>query len=545
MNEAISETSILEVIVVAILISTIINIFLKRYNFPTIIGYIATGTAIAYIFNLHHAVHNQDLKEVAEFGVVFLMFTIGLEFSIEKMRNMKYEVFVSGTFQVTISTLIFVAIGYFLFSIPLKHAIIIGAALALSSTAIVLKLLNENGDINKRYGQRVLGILLFQDIAVIPILLIITIFAQPDKGLTTLLTQTIISASLLLLLLWGIGRYLVERIFELVNCSNSNEMFISTVLLLVLGASYLAHAFGFSYSLGAFVSGMIIAETHYKHQVEADLVPFRDLLLGVFFITVGMQIDFAILGDNIWPVLLLFTIFVVVKISVIYFVIRLKATKRVSIKTAIALFQVGEFALAIFEIARSKDLFEPEIGQVLIATVVLSMVITPFILKHLSKLVDWTQSDISTDAVSWDYNNQNLCKHVVLIGYSYFGQKVAHLLKERQIDYVIIEHSIELVKQAQEAKEPVIFGNAAQTSILNSAHIKDAMSVIVAVENPEKLHLICSVVDSLTRNTNTIVKVTREVEKESLKELNLTHVIVEGDEISKTVVNHAITCKTS
>ena len=544
MNESIVETSILEVIVISILTSTFINIFLKRHNFPTIIGYIATGTIIAYLFSLHHAVHNQDLKEIAEFGVVFLMFTIGLEFSIEKMRNMKYEVFVSGTLQVTISTLIFLSIGVFLFDIPLKHAIIIGAALALSSTAIVLKLLNESGDINKRYGQRVLGILLFQDIAVIPILLIITIFAQPDKDLATLLSQTVISAMLLLLLLWGIGKYLVEYIFDLVSYSDSNEMFISTVLLLVLGASYLAHAFGFSYSLGAFVAGMIIAETHYKHQVEADLVPFRDLLLGVFFITVGMQIDFAILKDNFWSVLLLFAIFITVKITVIYFVIRLKTTRRVSIKTAIALFQVGEFALAIFEIARSKDLFEPEIGQVLIVTVVLSMVLTPFILKHISKLVDWTQNDLS-NKVSWDYENKDLKNHVVVIGYSYFGQKVTTLLKANHVTYVVIEHSIELVKKAQEDKEPIIFGNAAQASILNSAHIKEAMSVIVAVDNSEKLHLICSAVDQLTHNTNTVVKVTREGEKESLKELNLTHVIVEGDEISKTIVSHALQCDVS
>lgn len=539
MSEVSLSSSILEVIVVSILVSTMINIFLKRYNFPTIIGYIATGTIIAYIFNLHQAVHNEHLKEIAEFGVVFLMFTIGLEFSINKMKRMKYEVFFSGTLQVTLSSLIFISIGYFLFNIPLKHAIIIGAALALSSTAIVLKLLNETGDINKRYGQRVLGILLFQDIAVIPILLIITIFAQPDKDLPTLLTQTVISAFFLLVLLWGIGRFLIEKLFDLVSYSDSNEMFISTVLLIVLGASTLAHLFGFSYSLGAFIAGMIIAETHYKHQVEADLVPFRDLLLGIFFITVGMQIDFLILKDHFWAVILLFSILVVVKVSIIYTVIRLKTTRRISIKTALALFQVGEFALAIFEIARSKDLFEPEIGQILIVTVVLSMVLTPFVLKHLSQLVDWSYGEISVDN-QLPSGTQTAKNHIVVIGYSYFGQKVVHELKERMVEYIIVEHNIELVKKAQEDKEPVVFGNAAQTSILESVNIKDAMSVIVAVENPEKLHLICAAVDSLTQNSTTVVKVTRECERASLEELNLSHVIVEGDEMSSIVVAHAL-----
>jgi len=530
---------LLGIIVSAFFISTLLNIILKKYKFPTIIGYIATGTIIAYAFGLHSAVHNHELKEIAEFGVVFLMFTIGLEFSIDKMKSMKYDVFVTGTIQVTLTTLIFIAISVAFFDVPIKHAIIISAALALSSTAIVLKLLNENGDINKRYGQRVLGILLFQDIAVIPILLIITIFAQPNQDLSTLVMQTAGSAVVLLLLLWGLGKYVIEHLFALVSHKDSNEMFISTVLLIIMGASYLAHLFGFSYSLGAFIAGMMIAETHYKHQVEADLVPFRDLLLGVFFITVGMQIDFAVIQEYYLSIMIFFIIIVTIKVSVIYLLVHINSTKRVSIKTALSLFQVGEFALAIFEIARSKDLFDPTVGQILIITVVLSMVLTPFIIKKLSHFVDWTLHDIKPSIACSD--NVTSCNdHIVVIGYSYFGQKVTSLLKEQSLDYLIIEHDLELVKLGQERNEPIVFGNAAQTSILESVQIKEAKAVIVAVENPEKLHLICSSVDDLTHNANTIVKVTREVEKEMLSDLHLTHVIVEGDEISHRVVEYAL-----
>lgn len=533
----------LGIIVAAFSISTLLNIVLKKYRFPTIIGYITTGTIITYSFGLHTAINNHELKEIAEFGVVFLMFTIGLEFSIEKMKRMRYEVFVSGSIQVTLTTIIFIFIGVMFFDVPVKDAIIISAALSLSSTAIVLKLLNETGEIKKKYGQRVLGILLFQDIAVIPILLVITIFAQPNQDLTSLLTQTLVSAIILMLLLWGLGKYVIEHLFALVSHKDSNEMFISTVLFIVIGASYLAQIFGFSYSLGAFVAGMMIAETHYKHQVEADLVPFRDLLLGVFFITVGMQINFEVIINHFSDVVLFFTIIVSVKIAVIYLLVKLNSTKRVSIKTALSLFQVGEFALAIFELARSKDLFDPVLGQILIVTVVLSMIITPLMIRRLSYLVDWSYGD-SVPYPQVQPEAHDIQNHVVVIGYSYFGQKVTSLLREQSIPYLVLEHDLELVALGQSRNEPIIFGNAAQLSILESVRIEHAKAVIVAVENPEKLHLICSSVDALTHNANTIVKVTREIEKVSLSDLHLTHVIVEGDEISHKVVQLALAQRT-
>lgn len=531
----------LSIIVTTLFISTLLNILLKRFHIPTMIGYIVTGTIIAYIFNLHNAVHNHTLKEVAEFGVVFLMFTIGLEFSIDKMKSMKYEVFVSGTLQVAITTLIFLGIATFLFDIPVKHAIIIGAALSLSSTAIVLKLLNDSGEISKRYGQRVLGILLFQDIAVIPILLIITIFAQPNQDLTVLLTQTAVSAFVLLLLLWLIGTYVIERLFTLVSAKDSSEMFISTVLLIVIGASYLANYFGFSFSLGAFVAGMMIAETHFKHQVEADLIPFRDLLLGVFFITVGMQIDFTIIQHHLLIVALFLAMIIIIKTGVIYGVVHMKTTKRISIKTALSLFQVGEFALAIFELAQSKDLFDPALGQILIVTVVISMILTPFIVRKLSNIVDLSKKDIVQDA-NWDATQHKYRNHVVVIGYSYFGQKVARQLHAQGVNYVIIENDLELVTVGKDNNEPIYYGNAAQFSLLEHLNIKESIAVIVAVDNQEKLHLICANLDAITHNANTIVKVQREVEKEALSKLHLTHVIVEGTELSNIIVDHALAC---
>jgi len=286
----------LGIIVSTIFIAIIVNLILKRFHLPTIIGYILTGTIIAYVFDLHTAVNNHDLKEIAEFGIVFLMFTIGLEFSIEHLKRMKKEVFFTGTLQIVVTTAFVIIISMFVLGFDFRTSLILGAALSLSSTAIVLKTYNENNDIKKRHGQRVLGILIMQDIAVIPILLMISLFAAgDDKSISSLVFETTVAAIVLLVLLYVVGKYLLEPFFEHVSKTNSDELFVASVLLVAIGSSYVAHYFGFTHSLGAFVAGMMISETKFKHQVEADLTPFRNLLLGVFFITVGMQINLQII----------------------------------------------------------------------------------------------------------------------------------------------------------------------------------------------------------------------------------------------------------
>jgi len=403
----------LEIIIFTILISILLNLLLRRFQIPTIIGYIATGTIIAYGFGLYDAVHSYELKEIAEFGVVFLMFTIGLEFSIKQLIRMKKEVFLYGGMQVFISALFFTFVAIILFDIETKSAIIIGFALALSSTAIVLKLLNESGDINKEYGRKVLGVLLFQDIAVIPILLMITIFSVDDKSLSTLLLETLFNATILLMGLFLIGKYLLEPFLYEVSKAKSNEIFISSILLIVIGSSYLAYTFGFSYSLGAFIAGMMIAETHYKHQIEADLIPFRDLLLGVFFITVGMQLDFAIIFEYIGWISLLLPALIVIKMVIIFGLLRFENSKRVSLKGALSLFQLGEFALVIFELSFTKGLLDPVTGQVLIVIVVLSMILTPFVLKNISRLADILSTDDGSPENITHYKYNALSRKII------------------------------------------------------------------------------------------------------------------------------------
>lgn len=533
----------LGIIVSTIFIAIIVNLILKKIHLPTIIGYIFTGTIIAYGFDLHNAVNNHDLKEIAEFGVVFLMFTIGLEFSVDGLMRMKKEVFVTGFLQVIVTTFIVVLISYFILGFDFKTCMIIGTALSLSSTAIVLKTYNETRDIKKRHGQRVLGILIFQDIAVIPILLMISIFTMnSDNSVWYIVFQTLVAATILIGILYLAGKYLLEPFFTMVSETNSDELFVGSVLLIAIGASYMAHYFGFSYSLGAFIAGMMIAETKFKHQVESDLIPFRNLLLGVFFVTVGMQINFTVIYENILIILILLPILMILKYFIIYFVVRIDDTKRVAFKTAVSLVQIGEFSLAILELARSNSLMNSHHTQILIVTIVLSMILTPIVLKNLSKIASSLLPEDIMEVPQHMEVDKDMKGHVVVLGYGHFGQEIVRELKEVGNDYVIIENKINFYKMGKDEGEPIVFGNAIHRHILESVNVSRACAVIVAIDNPDKLHLICETIDDLNKNAKTIVKITKREDRKLIEGLHLKHIIVDDEIVAKAIVEETKVC---
>ncbi|MDH3903374.1 MAG: cation:proton antiporter, partial [Xanthomonadales bacterium] len=290
--------NLVPIILAAVALATALNVLLRRFGMPTVVGYIITGILIGSFLDIDTRA-DTSLQQVAEFGIVFLMFTIGLDVSFSRLREMKKEVLAFGLSQVVGTAILLGGIAHLGFNLEIKSAIIIGSALALSSTAIVLKMLNENGQMKSDVGRSSLGILIFQDIAVVPILLMVTIFTTTDKSLAALLGQTALDAIIVLGILFVIGKYMLGHLFRIVSNTNSKEIYMGSILLTVVGSSYLAHYFGFSYSLGGFIAGMMIADTIYKYQVEADLIPFRDLLLGVFFVSVGLQIDLNVVVQNL------------------------------------------------------------------------------------------------------------------------------------------------------------------------------------------------------------------------------------------------------
>lgn len=527
----------LEIIVASLFIALISNIVLKKFALPTIIGYIVTGTIISYAFNLHDIVNNHLLKELAEFGIVFLMFTVGLEFSIKHLKAIKYEVFVLGSLQILATMSVVFICSFYLFGLDKNSSLIISMAVAMSSTAIVLKSFNETGEINKKFGRNSLGILIMQDIAVIPILIFIGILSSSESSLRDITLQLLLHVLILVLIFYFAAKYLLEPFFTQILKTHSDELFVGSILFLAIGASYIANSLGFSYSLGALIAGMLIAETKYKHQAEVDLIPFRDLLLGVFFITVGMQIKFGIIVEYIHIILNLLVVITIIKFMIVFLLVKIKDDKRTTIKTAFALIQIGEFALAILELARLNSLIEAPYGQVMIVVVVISMVLTPIILKNLGVLADLFLS-LNRNIEDITLISEEIKDHIVVLGYGEFGESMANRLKSEGKLYIVVENNIDRYHQALQNKESTIFGNAANKEILKKAFAQNADKVIVTIDNPKKLYSVCHEVQKIVHKDKIIVKVHSRKEKEDLEHLGILNIIVENDEVGDAILNY-------
>ncbi len=534
--------NILPIIITTIAIATLINVFLKKFDIPTVIGYILTGLITMQIFDFGE--HSQEtLAHLAEFGIVFLMFTIGLEFSIGHMKAMKKEVFVYGALQVIVSGTIFTLLANSFFEMEIKSAIVIGFALALSSTAIVIKILTEKSETHSGYGRIAVGVLIFQDLAVIPMLLMISIFTSENSSISELLLHTLLHAILVFFILFVAGKYFIERFFDWITSSGSEEIFLGSVMLVVISASVVAELFGFSYTLGAFLSGMTIAETKYRYRIEADLVPFRDILLGIFFVTIGMQIDLNIVLEYGAIILALLVAIMLIKALIIFVIIQFFTQKRTAIKSSLALMQVGEFALAIFSLAYSNKLIDSDTNQIMIMTVVLSMILTPFILNNIKTLSTLLFKEPTTlrkrAIVSTGYNN-----HIIICGYGPLGKKLAKTFKEKGLLYLIIEHDVKIVDKAIEGGEnSIFFANSAQKGVLEHFNIKESLAIIIAIENEHQLRLICENIDSFDADINSVVMVKNHSQESVISDLNIKNIINGRDIVSDILVQRVLECK--
>ncbi len=534
-------TNLLAIIISTLGISVVLNLVFKRFVIPQVIIYIITGTVISYIFDLKVT---NALSHIAEFGIVFLMFMIGVELSIDKMKSIKKEVFLYGSLQVLITGFLFFAIAFFIFNISLKESLIIGFTFALSSTAIVLKTLNDNRDIQKPYGINSLGILIFQDISAVPILLMVTILTTTSNSISELFLSTILSAIVVFFILFVAGKHIISFFLRFASETKLDEVFIAAILFIVMGSAYLAHSFGFSFSLGAFIAGMVIAETKFKHQVQADLEHFRDILLGIFFVSVGMQINIPFAISNISTILGLLISILIFKAIIIFAIIRFFADKQTSFKSAIALSQVGEFSFAIFELSRANGLIDNSLNQLLILVVVFSMVITPFILKNIDKLSDLFIREKIKEDIIIDKNGLN--HHIIVCGYGLAGRKIVEDLREIGATYIAIDKNPKLVREGMKRGDSVIYGDVSKKLILKEAHIERAISIIVIVNNQIQLRVICENILSLIKDleVNLIVRIIDNKELEAIEDLK-DEVIIVDDRlvVGREIITNALICK--
>lgn len=522
-------------------IATFFNVLLKMIKIPTVIGYIISGFVVSLLFKFDSS-SKVVLSHVAEFGIVFLMFTIGLEFSIKHLKKTKRDIFLFGFMQVILTSGIFIALAYYLFGLEIKSSIAIGFALSLSSTAIVLKILNEKNELHSGYGRVVLGVLIFQDLAVIPILVMLSIFTTNTQSIDKVMLDLLVNAVVLIASFFIIGKFIIKRYFKLISYTSSEEIFLISVLLLVALTSFFAEYMGFSYSLGAFMAGMMLAETKYRFRIESDLVPFRDLLLGLFFVTVGMQIDWSVLKSSIPEVMLISIAIIAVKAIVMYASLYFFIQKRTALKSTIALSQVGEFALVIFMIAYENRLIGNFENQILTISVIISMIISPFLIKNIKNISDFFMPEPTT-LRKRAYENIGFSNHMVICGYGPIGNNVAKSFKELGIKYIILEHDIVLVDRAILAGESnIYFANAAQKSVIEHFNIKDSNGVVVTITNEKQKRLICENIVATAPNVNTVVVVNNENEEMILEDLDIKHIINDRDLISKVLVEKALTC---
>ncbi|MEA2090827.1 MAG: cation:proton antiporter [Campylobacterota bacterium] len=535
------ETTLLYVIA-ALGISIIINIFLKKLGVSQIIGYIITGTIIVYAFDLRHLSDSHALEMVGEFGIVFLMFTIGLEISLAKMGEMKKEIFGNGLMQVSFTAIAVYFITHYGLNLSVKTSLIISLAFALSSTAVVLSYLKSSKEIYKPYGQISTGILIFQDIAVIPILILIGFLTtEGNLSLYEILSDTIISAIVVIGFLFIVGKRVMTWLLHFSADSEVDELFMGSVLFIVVAASLLAHFMGFTYSLGAFVAGMIIAETKYHNKVESDIAPFKDILLGTFFVVVGMKIDIGVFVDKVAIIVGIFIGVFILKSIIMYLLLRITSTHRRSLKAALALSQVGEFSFVIFALAGMGGLIEEELSQLLVLIVIFSMVVTPFFITRIPVIVEYLSGkkdvveDMSALATKKD--------HVIVCGYSVVGKFVTQQLDELGAPYIVIDNSHKHVKEALANGIEAYLGDASKKSILDAIHVENAASVIVTLDNAEKKILICEAVLQHTKDVNLVVKVVSLEEKEKLQDLDVTLIVDGKVEVARVLVERMLSCE--
>jgi CPA2 family monovalent cation:H+ antiporter-2 len=517
----------------------------RMMHLPPMLGYLAVGIVLGpHAMGLAEQSHATEL--LGEFGVVFLMFSIGLEFSLPKLMAMRSIVFGLGMAQVGMTiaaTMLFGWIMHFVLppSIQLgwQASFALGGALAMSSTAIVVKLLTERLELESEHGRKIIGILLFQDLAVVPLLILIPALAQNPADLPRTLGLAGLKAAVVLLLLLLLGQKVMRKWFTIVVMRRSQELFMLNLLLVTLGAAWITEQAGLSLALGAFVAGMLISETEYKHQVEEDIKPFRDVLLGLFFITVGMLLNVRVVLDNWWLVLVLLAGPVLLKFALIAGLARLfGASTSTSMRTGLALAQAGEFGFVLLNVVGGMRLVDPFVVQVVLASMVLSMLVAPFQIVMKFSANEWMMQSLNLTNIA--ARTMSTQKHVIVAGFGRSGQSLATLLSEEKIAYHALDLDPTRVQEAQAAGANVSYGDAARRESLVAAGIKRASAVVITYASTPSALRVLHLVHELAPELPVIVRAHDDTDLDRLKEAGAAEVVPELMEGSLMLASHAL-----
>ncbi len=523
----------------------------RSLKLPPMLGYLAVGVLIGPNA-LALAQDSEGMRHLAEFGVVFLMFVIGLEFNLPKLRAMRRHVFALGGLQVMLTiavvTLASVALGLWLPTVwPMgwQTALALSGAMAMSSTAIVVKLMAERLELESEHGKRVMGVLLFQDLAVVPLLILIPALGASGESLAQALGMALLKGAVLITVLLVGGQWVMRHWLTLVARRKSEELFVLNVLLTTLGLAWLTQLAGLSLELGAFIAGMLISETPYKQQVEGDIRPFHDVLLGLFFISIGMMLDWRLVLER-WPlVLLLLTVPLLFKAALVTLIARgLGGSMGVSMRTGLYLAQAGEFGFVLLALAQKSQLIDPALLNPILASMVLSMMATPFIIAHTNALVmklvasEWLQQSLQMTTIA--RKSIGTKEHVIICGYGRCGQNLARMLDGEKIPYIALDLDPDRVAQAAAAGHSVVFGDASRPQALMAAGLSRASAVVLTyLDSPGALKVLANI-RSQAPQIPVIVRTQDDHDLEKLQRAGATEVVPEAIEGSLMLASHAL-----
>jgi CPA2 family monovalent cation:H+ antiporter-2 len=519
----------------------------RRFRLPPILGYLAVGMLLGPNA-LGLASNDETVALLAEIGVVFLLFTLGLEFSLPRMLAMKREVFGLGGAQMLLTTAAFGGMAWAT-GVPIPVAIVLGGALALSSTAIVLRQLAEQLELSRTHARLAVGVLLFQDLAFVPLLAVATALGRDDappgaRELLLLVGQALLALALVLV----VGRWLLRPLFHAIARQRSTEIFTLTVLLVVLGSGWATHALGLSMALGAFLAGMLLAETEFRHQTEAVIKPYQDLLLGLFFVTVGMLLDFRLLFANLPLIGLLLATLLIVKTLIVMLVVRrVVPNQRKALRTGLVLALGGEFGFALLTLLLGERLVDPGITQPLLSALVLSLVLGPLLVRYNGRIADWLlrrPSAAPGDAALETAATRELARreHVLICGYGRVGQNLARVLEQHGFEFIALDLDPFRVRNARQAGDPVVYGDAAHQEVLSTLGIAHASALVVSFKSPEFALRVVRAARTLRHDLPILVRTEDDTHLDALQAAGATEVIPEIFETSLSLVSHVLLC---
>ena len=538
-----NETLIYSGLTLLALSIVLVTIF-RRINLPPILAYLLIGIVVGP--NAVALIENQEsIRLLAEIGVIFLLFSIGLHFSFTQLMTMKKAVLGLGGVQVILTTLLGMGLTLLILDISWQGAIVVGGTIALSSTAIVAKQLTEQLEIQSDHGRLAVGALLFQDIAVVPFLVMIPILSRGD-GLGTEVILSLVKGLGIFIILVSLSHQILRPIFHIIASARSAELFTLAVLFIALTAGALTHSLGLSAALGAFLAGIMLSESEYRHQIDTDIRPFRDILMGLFFITIGIQLDFSYFAD-IWTQALILLVFLILGKGLIVIVIsRLMGYERtVALRCALILAQGGEFGFALLALALNSSLISTQQSQAILLAIIISMIVAPILIRENGNLAKrlYGQAYIKTyhSRTKIILNaSRELKNYVIIIGYGRIGQNLASFLRQEHIEYVALDVDPIIVKEAYEAGEPVYFGDATQVAMLRATGIQRASAMVITPDDIHTANKVLQITKERNPDLPIITRTQDDTHLETLENAGAHRVVPEKLESSMMLATYLL-----